>query len=93
MTDSSHRDDVDFDKDIDIDIDFDQDFDTDITLDKDVDINVDVCVDVDVEGNSAMLTFDVEAVGKDTFAELDFVVLAVEDELSSINGSASAVVG
>ncbi|MEZ5775707.1 MAG: hypothetical protein R3D33_13655 [Hyphomicrobiaceae bacterium] len=85
--------DVDFSKDIDIDVDFDQSFDTDIKVDKDVDINVDIDVKADVEGNTAELTFDVEAVGKDTYAQLDFVVLTVEDELSSINGYAVSAVG
>lgn len=79
-------DDYDFSKDIDIDVDVDLNFDTDIDLDKDVDIDVDVDSNVHLDGNFASATFTVEAVGDDTLAEVDINVLAVEGELSSVDG-------
>jgi hypothetical protein len=84
--------DVDVDKDIDIDIDFDFDSDVKIDLDKDVDIDVKVDADADVKGNIATATFSVEALGKDTLAEADVHVLAVEDTLSSVDGVLIAAV-
>ena len=85
MTDRhDNNNDFDFDKDIQIDVDLEFDVDVDIEFDKDVDIYGDICWDVDVQGNTAMLTLDAEAVGKDTLVEVDAVVLTIEDELSSI---------
>lgn len=89
---NDYNDEVEFDKDIDINIDFNFDSDVDIKLDKDVDINVYIDVDPDIKGNTATLTFSVEAVGKDTFAEADVHVLAVEDMLSSVDGVLIAAV-
>lgn len=88
----NHSSDVDFDKEIDIDVYFDFDVDVDIKIEKDTDIKVEIDTDLKVEGNTAELTFDVEAVGKDTYAQLDFVVLTVEYELSSISGYAVSAV-
>ena len=45
-----------------------------------------------MEGNSAFLVADVEAIGKDTFVEVDASVLAVENQLSSVTISAVAIV-
>ena len=84
--------DFEFDKDIDIDIDFDLDSDVKIDLDKDVKVDVDVKSDVDVDGNFASATFSVEAIGYDTLAEADVHVLAVEDQLSSVDGVLIAAV-
>ena len=84
--------DFEFDKDIDIDIDFDLDSDVKIDLDKDVKVDVDVKSDVDVDGNFASATFSVEAIGHDTLAEADVHVLAVENQLSSVDGVLIAAV-
>jgi hypothetical protein len=46
-----------------------------------------------VEGNSAFLVADVEAIGYDTFVEVDASVLAVENQLSSVTLAGQAVVG
>jgi len=75
-----------YDKDLDIDVDVDIDFDTDVDLDKDVDIDVDIDSDVNLDGNVATATFAVEAIGSDTLASVDINVLAVEGELSSVDG-------
>jgi hypothetical protein len=88
----SHDRDVDVDKDVDIDIDFDLDSDVKIDLDKDVDVDVKVDSDADVSGNIASATFSVEAIGKDTLAEADVHVLAVENQLSSVDGVLIAAV-
>jgi len=84
--------DFEFDKEIEIDFDTNIDFDTDIELDVYKDVDVDVRVDTHVEGNSAFLTADVEAIGKDTFVEVDASVLAVEDTMSSVTLHAVAIV-
>jgi hypothetical protein len=74
------------------------DFDTDINVDAQTSLTVDKTVDVDVgivtniEGNTAILVADVEAIGKDTFVQLDTSVLVVEDTLSSISVTAIAAV-
>jgi hypothetical protein len=83
---------VDFDKDIDVDIDVDSN--SDYSVDVSVDANIDICIEseVDIEGNSAVLTFDAEAVGDDTAVTVDVVVLTIEDELSSISGTISSAV-
>jgi hypothetical protein len=85
--------DFDFSKEIDIKIDFNLDSYVDIDLYKDVDIDVDVKSDVDIEGNFASATFSVEAIGWATFAEADVHVLAIENELSSVDGVLVAAVG
>lgn len=76
--------DVDFDKDIDVKVDFDLDIDSKTDIDKDVKVDVDVDVKTEVDGNLAHLLVDAEAVGKDTFVEVDAIVLTIENELSSI---------
>jgi hypothetical protein len=84
--------DVDFSKDLDVDVNLDLDVDVDVHVDKDVDIDVKVDSDVDVDGNFAQLTFDVEAIGDDTFAEADVFVLTIEDELSHVGGIMTSAV-
>lgn len=79
-------------KEITIDVDPKFDLEVDVKVEKDVYIDVKTNVDVDIQGNQADLFFDVEALGKDTYVELDFVVLTVEDELSSITGFATSSV-
>jgi hypothetical protein len=83
--------DITVEKDINVDVDFTQSFNTDINYDKLVNIDVDIDVNVDIEGNFAQATWDVQAIGTDTLAEIDLVVLAVENTLSHISGSATAV--
>jgi hypothetical protein len=84
--------DFEFEKEIDINVDTDIDFDTDITVDVYKDVDVDVDVHTDVEGNSAFLVADVEAIGYATFVEVDASVLAVEDKLSSVTLVGTAIV-
>jgi hypothetical protein len=84
--------DINVDKDINVDVDVFQTFSTDIFLFKFVDIDVDVDVNVDIEGNFAQATWDVQAIGEDTAAEIDLVVLAIEETLSHVSGTAYAAV-
>lgn len=76
--------DFDFEKDIDIDIELDVDLDFDIDLDKDVDIDVDIDADAHIDGNITNFTVEAEALGGDTFVEVDVVANSIEDELSSL---------
>jgi len=87
-----NNDEFEFEKDIEIDVDTEIDFDTEVNLEVDKDVDVDIKVETEVEGNSAFLTADVEAIGKDTFVEVDTSVLAVEDQLSSVVIVGAAVV-
>jgi hypothetical protein len=82
-----------YDKDLDISVDTDINFDTSVMLDVYKDVVVYTDVYTNVEGNSAFVTADVEAIGYDTFSELDVSVLAVEDTLSSVTLVGTAVVG
>lgn len=79
--------DFEFSKDLDITVDVDLDFNTevDVDVDKDIDIDIDVHSDVDLDGNTAELTLDVQAIGYDTDVEAIVSVLTVENELSSIS--------
>jgi hypothetical protein len=88
----SDNNDVKFEKEIDIKIDFDFESDVDIKLEKDVNVDIKIEADADIKGNIATATFSVEAVGKDTLAEADVHVLAIEDELSSVDGVLIAAV-
>ena len=81
-----------FDKVLNADINTDLDFDVNVDVDKNVDIDIDIDAAANVEGNSAQLTFDVEAFGIDTVAELEFSILTIEDELSSVAGFAVSAV-
>jgi hypothetical protein len=84
MTDR-HDNDFDFSKDLEIDVDVDLDFDVDV----DVDVNIDKCIDIDIysdidlDGNSAELSLDAQAIGDDTLVEVISVVLTTDD-LSSV---------
>jgi hypothetical protein len=49
--------------------------------------------DGDIDGNIAILDFDVLAVGEDTFVGVDAFVLAVEDELSSSSVIVEVAIG
>jgi preprotein translocase subunit SecB len=82
-----------FDKDVDIDVVSDIDFNTEATVTIAKNVDVDVAVVTHVEGNTAFLVADVEAIGKDTFVEVDASVLAVENQLSSVSIHAVAIVG
>lgn len=73
------------DLDIEVDVDLDFDVDVDVKVDKDIDIDIDVKSDVDLDGNTAELTLDVQAIGGDTDVEAIVTVLTVENELSSIS--------
>jgi len=77
----NNNDDFDFSKDIDIDVDADFDVDWDFYNDYDsyVDISHEVCSDIDLDGNSALLDANVEAVGDDTLVEVSAVVLTTDD--------------
>ena len=68
-------------------------FNSVIDIDKTKNVDVDVNADIDIEGNLAELTFDAEAVGKNTLVEVEASVLAVEDQLSSVAASIIAGVG
>ena len=77
---------------LEIDISADIQFDADITLDVYKDVDVDVDVNTYVEGNSAFLVADVQAIGKDTFVEVDASVVTIENQLSSITLHAVSIV-
>jgi hypothetical protein len=80
--------DFEFSKDLEVDVDLDIDLEVDVDVDvyKDVDIYVDIRSDVDLDGNTAELNFDVQAIGDNTLVEGDVWVLTVDNELSSITG-------
>jgi hypothetical protein len=88
----NYQPDYEFDKEIDIDVDTNLDFDTEIDLKKEVDIDVNIDVKANVEGNTAILVGDVEAIGKDTYVEVNTAVLTVEDELSMVSIVAESAV-
>jgi hypothetical protein len=75
-----------FEKDLEIDVDIDLEFDVDV----DVDVNIDKCIDVsiysdvDLDGNTAELSLDAQAIGDNTLVEAIVSVLTVDNELSSI---------
>ena len=71
--------------DIEVDVDIDFDVDVDVKVEKDIDIDIDVKSDVDLDGNTAELTLDVQAIGDNTDVEAIVTVLTVDNELSSIS--------
>ena len=83
---------VSFEKDIDVSVDYELTSDVDIDLDKDVNVNVSISSEANVEGNTATAVFSAEAIGTGTFAEADVFVLAVEDTMSSVEGTLIAAV-
>jgi hypothetical protein len=82
-----HDNDFEFEKDLDIDVDVELDFDVDVDVkvEKDIDIDIDVKSDVDLDGNTAELTLDVQAIGDNTDTEAIVSVLTVDNEMSSIS--------
>jgi hypothetical protein len=71
--------------DITVDVDLEYDVDVDVEVDKDIDIDIDVDSNVDLDGNTAELTLDVQAIGDNTDVEAIVSVLTVDNELSSIS--------
>ncbi len=92
---NNRHDDTDYDysKDLDINVDVALSFDFEVSLDIYKDIDVSTEVFTLIEGNTASAEFTVEAIGEDTFAEATVNVLAIEDELSSVDGVLFAAVG
>lgn len=84
---SGSHNDFEFDKELDIEVDVDIDFDVDVDVkvEKDIDIDIDVKSDVDLDGNTAELTLDVQAIGDNTDVEAIVTVLTVDNEMSSIS--------
>ena len=82
MTDR-HDNDFDFSKDLEIDVDVDLDFDVDVDVDVNIDKCIDIYSDIDLDGNSAELSLDAQAIGDDTLVEVISVVLTTDD-LSSV---------
>lgn len=76
-----------FEKDLEVEVDTELTFETDVELNKDVNIDVNVDSDVDLDGNFASATFSVEAIGENTIAEADVSALAIEGEMSSVDGT------
>lgn len=85
---SRDRADYSFEKDVEVDVDVDLKLDAtvDLTVDNETDIDVDVKSDVDLDGNTAEITFDVQAVGDETLVQGELVVLTVDNELSQLTG-------
>jgi hypothetical protein len=85
MTD--RKEEFEFDKDLNIDVDVNLAFDVDVDVDvnKDVDIDIDVNSDVYLNGNTAELTLDVQAIGEDTDVQAIVSVLTVDDQMSGIS--------
>jgi hypothetical protein len=80
-----------FEKELDLDVEVEISFDPSLNYESELEIDYDICVDADVDGNIATLTFDAEAVGEDTLVEANVFVLAIDDELSAVGGSITAV--
>ncbi|KAA2211951.1 hypothetical protein [Teichococcus oryzae] len=88
------NDNYDFETDIEIDVDVDLDLysDVDVYYSSDINIDANIDVDVDINGNLANFNVDVEAIGDDTFVELNLAVLTT-DNLSMITASGTSAVG
>jgi hypothetical protein len=82
-----------FEKDVDLDIDNNIDFTAATTLTIAKDVDVDISVDTNIEGNTAILVADVQAIGTDTFVQVDTSVITVENALSSVSISIISAVG
>ncbi|MEM7555830.1 MAG: hypothetical protein AAF378_17380 [Cyanobacteria bacterium P01_A01_bin.84] len=67
-------------------------FDSKTNVDKDVNVDVAINAKANIKGNIADLQFDVEAVGDDSFTEVEASVLTT-DGLSSIAGAMYSAVG
>lgn len=92
MTDR-HGNDFDFSKDLDInvDVDIDLDVDVDVDIDKDVNICIDINQDLYIDGNTAELNLDAEAIGDNSLVEVDAVVLTTDHSSSVVLHVISAV--
>jgi len=77
--------DFDFSKDLDINVDLDLDFDVDVDVNVDIDkyVNINICSDVDIQGNTAELTLDAQAIGNNSLVE-SIVSVLTTDDLSSV---------
>jgi hypothetical protein len=84
--------DVKVEKDIEVSFEFNFESNVDIKLEKEVEVDVKIEAKAEIDGNIAIATFSAEAIGKDTFAEADVHVLAVENVLSSVDGVLIAAV-
>lgn len=69
-----------FEKDIEIDVDaeIELEFEVENEYESEVDVDYDICSDIDIDGNSALLEANVEAVGDDTLVEVKAVVLTTD---------------
>ncbi|MEM9005307.1 MAG: hypothetical protein AAGE59_17510 [Cyanobacteria bacterium P01_F01_bin.86] len=59
-------------------------FTVDASIVKTVDKDINVLQNVELTGNFANLFGDVEAIGANTLSDIEFSILTIEDELSSI---------
>lgn len=87
MSGNHHDPGFEFEKDLEIDVDVDLEFDVDVDVDVDIEKCVDINIysDVDLDGNTAELTLDAQAIGDDTLVEAIVSVLTVDNEMSSIS--------
>jgi hypothetical protein len=76
-----------FHKDVDIEVDIDLEFDVDVDVDveKDTSVSTDITSDIDIDGSTAELTMDAQAIGEDSLVEVAASVLTVDNELSSLS--------
>jgi hypothetical protein len=89
-----HNDDsFEFEKDLEIDVSIDLNMYLDVVQEVyvETEIYVDVCVDPYIEGNTAQLALDVEALGDDTFVDTQVSVLTTDDMSSVAVWAFSAV--
>lgn len=89
---TGYSDEFEFEKELTIDVEVDLDFEVDVDWDVDYDIYTDICIDPSVDGNSAFLSLDVQALGYDTFTDANVAILTVENTMSSITVQASSIV-
>jgi hypothetical protein len=66
--------------------------DVDVEVKKEVKVDVDIEQKVELKGNVAIFAIDVEALGYDTFVELNLAVLTT-DEMSQITAVGEAATG
>jgi hypothetical protein len=76
-----------FHKDVDIEVDIDLEFDVDVDVDveNDTSVSTDITSDIDIDGSTAELTMDAQAIGEDSLVEVAASVLTVDNELSSLS--------
>ncbi len=78
-------------KNLNIDVNTELDTEVDIDIDKDLDVDLNFDSDVDISGNLANLTFDVTAIGDNSFAEADVSVFT-NPNVAEVSGSFVAAV-